>query len=52
MAGHRRGGYTRLPAPVYLKGFLKVYAKALGLDPKQVTDECIAAITATGYKRD
>ncbi len=41
-----------LPAPVYLKGFLKVYAKALGLDAKQVTDEYLARITERGYKRE
>lgn len=41
-----------LPAPVYLKGFLKVYAKALGLDSKQVTDEYLARITEKGYKRE
>jgi flagellar biosynthesis protein FlhG len=41
-----------LPAPVYLKGFLKVYAKALGLDPKQVTDEYLVRITERGYKRE
>jgi flagellar biosynthesis protein FlhG len=41
-----------LPAPVYLKGFLRGYARALGLDPKQVTDEYLAGITGKGYKRD
>jgi curved DNA-binding protein CbpA len=41
-----------LPAPVYLKGFLRVYAKALGLDAKQVTEEYLARITEKGYKRE
>jgi curved DNA-binding protein CbpA len=41
-----------LPAPVYLKGFLRVYAKALGLDPKHVTDEYLTGITEKGYKRE
>lgn len=41
-----------LPAPVYLKGFLKVYAKVLGLDQKHVTDEYLARITEKGYKRE
>ena len=41
-----------LPAPVYLKGFLRVYAKVLGLDPKQVSDEYLAGITEKGYKRE
>ncbi len=41
-----------LPAPVYLKGFLKVYVKVLGLDAKQVTDEYLARIAERGYKRD
>jgi flagellar biosynthesis protein FlhG len=41
-----------LPAPVYLKGFLKVYARVLGLDSKQVTDEYLARIAEKGYKRE
>ena len=41
-----------LPAPVYLKGFLRVYAKALGLDPQRVTEEYIEGITWKGYKKD
>jgi curved DNA-binding protein CbpA len=30
--------YHELPAPVYLQGFLKEYAKCLRLDPKRVTE--------------
>ena len=41
-----------LPAPVYLKGFLRGYARALGLDQKQVTDEYLAGIMGKEYKRD
>jgi curved DNA-binding protein CbpA len=41
-----------LLAPVYLKGFLRVYAKALGLDPHRVTEEYLAGISGKGYKRD
>jgi NTP pyrophosphatase (non-canonical NTP hydrolase) len=41
-----------LPAPVYLKGFLRTYAKALGLDPQTVSDEYIARITWKGYQKD
>ena len=41
-----------LPAPVYLKGFLRTYAKALGLDPHQVAEEYIEGIAWKGYKRD
>jgi curved DNA-binding protein CbpA len=44
--------FHALPAPIYLKGFLRVYAKALGLDPKHVTDEYLARITEKGYKRE
>jgi flagellar biosynthesis protein FlhG len=29
--------YHELPAPVYLQGFLKEYAKCLRLDPTRVT---------------
>jgi hypothetical protein len=41
-----------LPAPVYLKGFLRTYAKALGLEPHQVAEEYIEGIAWKGYKRD
>ena len=30
--------YDDLPAPVYLKGFLRVFAQCLKLDPRQVTE--------------
>lgn len=29
---------SRLPAPVYLKGFLKAYARALRLDPQKLVE--------------
>jgi flagellar biosynthesis protein FlhG len=41
-----------LPAPVYLKGFLRSYAKALGLDPQPVTEEYLAGISGKGYQKD
>jgi hypothetical protein len=41
-----------LPAPVYLKGFLRTYAKALGLNPQEVAEEYIARITWKGYQKD
>ena len=41
-----------LPAPVYLKGFLRAYAKALGLDPHRVTEEYIEGIKGKGYQKD
>ncbi len=41
-----------LPAPVYLKGFLRTYAKALGLDPHQVSKEYLEGITWKGYQKD
>jgi len=31
--------FGKLPAPVYLKGFLKSYARCLGLDPPRVIEE-------------
>jgi len=34
----------RLPAPVYLKGFLKGFAQCLGLDPKRVIEDYLRAI--------
>jgi flagellar biosynthesis protein FlhG len=41
-----------LPAPVYLKGFLRTYAKALGLDPHRVTEDYIEGIKGKGYLKD
>lgn len=38
------GDIHALPALVYLKGFLRAYAKALGLDPKEVTEGYLARI--------
>ena len=32
----------RLPAPVYVRGFLQEYAKAVGLDPKATADSFLA----------
>jgi hypothetical protein len=31
--------YSHLPARVYLKGFVKEYARILGLDPEKVAEE-------------
>ena len=31
--------YNRIPAPIYVKGFLKLYAEYLGLDPQPLIDE-------------
>jgi hypothetical protein len=31
--------YSQLPARVYLKGFVKEYARILGLDPEKVAEE-------------
>lgn len=41
-----------LPAPVYLKGFLRTYARALGLDPHQVAEDYIEVIKVKGYQTD
>ncbi|MGK7346517.1 MAG: helix-turn-helix domain-containing protein [Candidatus Nitrospinota bacterium M3_3B_026] len=30
------------PAPIFMKGFLKAYAKALGLDPEEISDRYLA----------
>lgn len=34
-----RGDYRELPAPVYVKGFLRNYATYLGLDPDEVIEQ-------------
>ena len=31
--------YDRIPAPIYVKGFMKIYAEYLGLDPQPLIDE-------------
>ena len=41
-----------LPAPVYLKGFLKTYTKALGLESQRVTEEYLARIPWKDQKKD
>jgi cytoskeletal protein RodZ len=33
-----------LPAPVYLRGFVQEYARALGLDPRATADSYLARI--------
>ena len=38
--------WNSLPAPVYIKGFLKQYAKYLGLNPGQVAESYISAMQA------
>jgi flagellar biosynthesis protein FlhG len=35
----------RLPAPVYLRGFLKIYGRTLGLDPGRVADDFMSLFT-------
>lgn len=34
--------FDRLPAPVYVRGFLQEYAKAVGLDPKATAESFLA----------
>lgn len=41
-----------LPAPVYLKGFLKAYAKILGLDPYRIIEGYLEGITEKGYQKE
>jgi flagellar biosynthesis protein FlhG len=41
-----------LPALVYLKGFLRTYAKCLGLDPPRVAEDYIEVIKGKGYHKD
>jgi hypothetical protein len=35
----------RLPAPIYTRGFVKAYAREVGLDPERTADEYLAGIT-------
>jgi curved DNA-binding protein CbpA len=43
---------SALPAPVYLKGFLRSFAGALGLDPQRVSEEYLTRISEKGYARE
>lgn len=36
--------YQMLPAPVYLRGFLQEYARAVGLDPRRTTESYMAGV--------
>jgi flagellar biosynthesis protein FlhG len=40
--------YDDLPAPVYVRGFLREYAKCLRLDPKRVTESYMERLGAAG----
>jgi flagellar biosynthesis protein FlhG len=42
---------TLLPAPVYLRGFLMEYARALGLDPLRTAESYMARLGAPGLIR-
>lgn len=43
---------SALPAPVYLKGFLRSFARALGLDSQRVGEEYLTRISGKGYTRE
>jgi curved DNA-binding protein CbpA len=43
---------SALPAPLYLKGFLRSFARALGLDPQRVGDEYLTRVSEKGYERE
>lgn len=36
------------PAPIFMKGFLKAYAKALGLDPEEISERYLARTPPPG----
>jgi flagellar biosynthesis protein FlhG len=36
--------YDRLPAPVYVRGFIQEYARAVGLDPKKTAESFLARL--------
>ena len=42
--------FEKLPAMVYLKGFLKVYAQSLGLNPQKVVEEYLRLIEESKKK--
>lgn len=38
-----RNNFDRIPAPIYCKGFIRLYAEYVGLDPQPLIDEYVAA---------
>ena len=42
--------FEKLPALVYLKGFLKGYAQSLGLDPQKVIEEYLRSMEESKKK--
>jgi cytoskeletal protein RodZ len=42
--------FEKLPALVYLKGFLRGYAQALGLNPQKVVEEYLRFLTESKKK--
>jgi flagellar biosynthesis protein FlhG len=42
--------FEKLPALVYLKGFLKGYARSLGLDPQRVVEDYLSFMTPDAKK--
>jgi cytoskeletal protein RodZ len=42
--------FEKLPALVYLKGFLKSYAQSLGLDPQKVIEDYLQLLNESKKK--
>jgi cytoskeletal protein RodZ len=42
--------FEKLPTLVYLKGFLKVYAQSLGLNPQKVVEEYLRLVEESKKK--
>jgi flagellar biosynthesis protein FlhG len=40
--------FDQLPAPVYLRGFVQEYARAVGLDPRRTADSYLAHVRRPG----
>jgi flagellar biosynthesis protein FlhG len=40
--------FERLPATVYLRGFVQEYARAVGLDPRRTAESYIARVPRSG----
>ena len=43
--------YSRIPAPIYGRGFVKLYAEAVGLDPMQCVNEFMASFNGEDSAR-
>lgn len=52
LEGIERDNYDRIAAPIYIKGFIKNYASALGLDPVPLLEDVERTLSSGGSSED